>query len=69
MDKLIITADKEEKNTSTLIRVSNKANALVDDLAKRSGRSKVYILGKLIEFAYEHSEVADESIQTKESEQ
>lgn len=33
MDKLIITVDKEEKNTSTLIRVSNKANALVDDLA------------------------------------
>ena len=63
MDKLIITADKEEKNTSTLIRVSNKANALVDDLAKRSSRSKAYILGKMIEFAYEHSEVTGEGEQ------
>ena len=60
MEKLIIEADKEEKNTATLIRVNNKANALVDDLAKRSCRSKAYIASKMIEFAYEHTEVAGE---------
>ena len=63
MDKLIIEAEKEEENKSTFIRVSNKANALVADLAKRSGRSKVYIAGKLIEFAYEHAVIAGDDEQ------
>lgn len=63
MDKLIIDTDMEEKNTSSNIRISNKANALVDDLAKRSGRSKAYIASKMIEFAYEYTEVEGENEQ------
>lgn len=39
------------------IRITNKADALLDVLAKKSGRTKRYIASKMIEFAFDYTEV------------
>ena len=54
MDKLIIEADNGEKEIGTIVRISKKANALIDDISKRSGRSKWYIASKMVEFAFDY---------------
>lgn len=53
MPKLII--EKEAAvGDCVLIRVNKKANALIEDVAKRSGRSKQCVTSKMIEFAYDY---------------
>lgn len=55
-DKLIIEVDNGERDYRLVTRISQKANALLEDVVKRSGRSKAYIASKLIEYAYDHVE-------------
>lgn len=63
--KLVI--EKEESvGNCTLVRVNSKANALLEDVAKRSGRSKQYVASKMIEFAYDFIEYADEEKECNE---
>ena len=57
MEKLIIEADNGDKEQCSIIRVSNKANTLIDEIVKISGRSKVFIATKMIEFAFDYIEV------------
>lgn len=59
MDKLIIPS-RNELEDGTHIRVSKKMKELVDEIAKRSGRSQYVIINKMIEFAYERVVVEDE---------
>lgn len=43
-----------------MIRVSRKANALIEEIAKESGQSKAYIASRMIEYAYDFT-VVDEN--------
>lgn len=59
-DKLIISAPV---NSDVQVRVSRKANALIEEIAKMSGQSKSYVASRMIEFAYERTEIkADEEV-------
>lgn len=51
--KLIIEIDTTEQKDGICVRVNDKANALLDDVAKKSNRSKQYVASKMIEYAYE----------------
>lgn len=53
MDKLIIES-RTILDDSTHIRVSKKAKELIDEIAKRSGRSQAVVADRMIAFAYEH---------------
>lgn len=57
--KLIIEIDNGERETGIVVRVSDKANALLEDVAKKSKRSKQYVVSRMIEFAYEYIEYSD----------
>ena len=57
MEKLIIESDNGDKEQGTIVRISRKANVLIDDIAKKSGRSKLFIASKMIEFAFDYTEV------------
>lgn len=52
MDKLIIES-RTFLDDSTHIRVSKKSKELIDDIAKRSGRSQSVVADRMIAFAYE----------------
>lgn len=52
MDKLIIES-RTILDDSTHIRVSKKAKELIDEIAKRSGRSQAVVADRMIAFAYE----------------
>ena len=52
MDKLIIES-RTFLDDSTHIRVSKKAKELIDEIAKRSGRSQSVVADRMIAFAYE----------------
>lgn len=59
-DKLIITRpDDKADGTGQMVRVSAKAYALLESLAKESGRSRSYIANKMIEFAFDRVEITD----------
>ena len=60
MDKLLIEIETKEKETGCIIRVNEKANALVDDVAKKSGKSKTYIASKMIEYAFDRIEYIED---------
>ena len=55
--KLIIEVDNGEREPGIVVRVSDKANALLEDVAKKSKRSKAYVASKMIEFAYEFVQI------------
>ena len=55
--KLIIEVDNSEREPGIVVRVSDKANALLEDVAQRSKRSKAYVASKMIEFAYEFVQI------------
>lgn len=60
-DKLIITKPSEKNDTTgQVVRVSQKAYALLESLAKESGRSRSYIANKMIEFAFDRVEIREE---------
>lgn len=52
MDKLIIPS-RNELEDGTHIRVSKKMKELIDEIAKRSGRSQAVVADRMIAFAYE----------------
>ena len=56
---LIIEIDRSEQKDGICIRVNEKANALLEDVAKKSKRTKQYIASKMIEYAYEFVEYAE----------
>lgn len=59
--KLIITKPVEKNEpTGQMVRVSQKSYALLESLAKESGRSRSYIANKMIEFAFERVEICEE---------
>ena len=57
---LVIEIDNGERETGVVIRVSDKANALLEDVTKKSKKSKSYIASKMIEYAYEFIEYSGE---------
>ena len=57
---LVIEIDNGERETGVVVRVNDKANALLEDVAKKSKRSKSYIASKMIEYAYEFVEYSGE---------
>lgn len=59
MDRLIIES-RNVLEEGTHIRVSKKVKELVDDIAKRSGRSQYQIVNRLLEFAAERVVIEDE---------
>lgn len=59
--KLIITKPVEKNDTTgQMVRVSQKAYALLESLAKETGRSRSYIANKMIEFAFDRVEIREE---------
>ena len=59
-DKLIITRpDDRTEREGKMLRISQKAYALLESLAKESGRSRSYIASKMIEFAFERVEICE----------
>lgn len=58
--KCVIPVDNGEREGGVVVRVSDKANALLEDVAKKSKRSKQYVISKMIEFAYEYIEYSEE---------
>lgn len=64
-EKLLIEVETGENDYVLSTRISRKANALLDDVVKRSGRGKAYIASKLIEYAYDHIEYSDEESEGK----
>lgn len=52
MDKLVIES-RNVLEEGTLIRVSKKMKEVVEDIAKRSGRSQYQIINRMLEFAAE----------------
>lgn len=59
MDKLIIES-RNILEEGTHIRVSKKVKELVNDIAKRSGRSQYQIVNRMLEFAAERVVIEDE---------
>ena len=57
MDKLIIPQSESAAQTTTVIRLERKAFALIDLLSRKSGRSKADVASRMIEWAYDHTEV------------
>lgn len=57
MDKLIIPQSESTVQTTTVIRLERKAFALIDLLSRKSGRSKSDVASRMIEWAYDHTEV------------
>jgi hypothetical protein len=53
-DKLIITS---HDGSSIMVRVSKRANALIEEVARESGQSKAAVASRMIEFAYDHVEI------------
>lgn len=64
--KLLIPRYEENDEYGATIRLSNKADALLDNLARRSGRAKRYIASKMIEFAFDMTEVIGGDINADE---
>lgn len=58
--KLIIEVDNGNRDSGYIVRISERANALLEDCAKRSNRSKSYIASKMIEYAYNFVEYLGE---------
>ena len=56
--KLIIPMIDDADCYGTTIRLTNKADALLDAIAQKSGRTKRFIASKMIEFAFDFVEIA-----------
>lgn len=54
-DKLIIPKAGTDATSEVMIRVSKKANVLIEEIAKQSGQSKAYVASKMIEYAFDHT--------------
>lgn len=60
MDKLVITKQTVQTESRTIVRISNKSNAMLEDISRRTGRSKASIVDMLIEFAYDRVEIGSD---------
>ena len=60
MDKLVITKQTVQTESCTIVRISNKSNAMLEDISRRTGRSKASIVDMLIEFAYDRVEIGSD---------
>ena len=59
-EKLIITKPVDKAETQgCMLRVNEKAYALLTDLAAKSGRSRSYIANLMIEYAYERVQIRE----------
>lgn len=56
-EKLTIPKIHDSDDRDVSIWIGRKANALIDEIAKKSGQSKQYVASRMIEFAYDHTEV------------
>lgn len=56
-EKLTIPKIHDSDDRDVSIWIGRKANALLDEIAKKSGQSKQYVASRMIEFAYDHTEV------------
>ena len=65
MDKLVIKR-RQAVAKDSVIAVGGKANALLDELVVKTGRSKRWITDKCIEWAFEHIVIEDENDDTDE---
>ena len=60
MDKLIIKKKvATHKTDAFVVKISAKANDMLEEIAKRTGKSKASIANLLIEFAYKRVEIVD----------
>lgn len=57
---LVIEIDNGEREIGVVVRVNDKANALLEDVIKKSKKSKSYVASKMIEYAYEFIEYIGE---------
>lgn len=60
LEKLTIPKAKDESDRDITIWIGRKANALLDEIVKKSGQSKNYVASRMIEYAYDHTEVPDD---------
>ena len=60
-DKLLIEVDNGDRESGGFVRISDKANALLENVAKRSNRSKSYVASRMIEYAFNHIEYSDDT--------
>ena len=58
--RLIIPRIDDADQYGMTIRLTNKADALLDAIAQKSGRTKRFIASKMIEFAFDFVEVEGE---------
>ena len=66
MDKLIIES-RTILDERTHIRVSKKSRELIDEIAKRTGRSQAVVADLMIKFAYERVVIEGEEIDEERS--
>lgn len=55
--KLVIQKLTEPEERGCVVRINRSANAIIEELAKMTGRSRAYLASKMIEFAFEHIEI------------
>lgn len=61
MDKLIIKKKSATpKSEGIVIKINDKSNQMLEDIIKRTGKSKTFVANRLIEFAYKYVEVVDD---------
>ena len=61
MDDLHIPkASDGSTGSGVLVRISRKANALIEELAKQSGQPKTFIASRMIEYAYDFAVIDEE---------
>lgn len=53
MEKLIIKKAMSSTGSSNAIRVSTKTRKMIDEIAKKTGKSKVWVAEALVQFAYD----------------
>lgn len=59
MDKLIIQKAGTDAISEVMIRVSKKANLLLEEIAKQSGQSKAFVASRMIEYAFDRTIVTE----------
>ena len=61
MDKLIIKKKKTKRipQNNIIIKISNEASEMLDDICSRSGKTKLYVASCFIEYAYKHCEIVE----------
>lgn len=58
-DKLIIPKAESGGDNELMVRISRKANALIEEIAKKSGQPKSFVASRMIEFAFDLTEVEE----------